>query len=142
MQLLNVALGGTLIQDIPSERRTTLTHADSAARGRRVHAAECEAGSRFGEAVGATLVSVNSSHHQAIDHVAPALRVSARAPDGIIEAVETVDPHWWVLGAQWHPEELVATPEPWDRNLFAAFAAMMHETTERRAAPAGPSARR
>jgi putative glutamine amidotransferase len=127
MQLLNVALGGTLIQDIPSQRASELSHADSAARRQRVHAIRCDAGSWLQEALGASALSVNSSHHQAIDHVAPALRVSARAPDGIIEGVETLDQHWWVLGVQWHPEELVATPEPWDRNLFAAFAAAIRD---------------
>ena len=123
MQVLNVALGGTLVQDIPAERPSDIQHDDSAARCRRVHPIVCEPASRLGQALGATALSVNSSHHQSIDHVAPALRVSARAPDGIIEGVEAVDPEWWVLGAQWHPEELVTTAEPWDRNLLAAFTA-------------------
>jgi putative glutamine amidotransferase len=47
----------------------------------------------------------------------------AHAPDGIIEGAEWHDSDWWLLGAQWHPEELTATPESWDRSLFAAFAA-------------------
>ena len=132
MQLLNVALGGTLVQDIPAERPTDIEHADSAARRRRVHSIVCEPGSRLGEALGATRLSVNSSHHQSIDHVAPALRATAHAPDGIIEGVEAVDPEWWVLGAQWHPEELVETPEPWDRNLLAAFTAAVRRRTAAR----------
>ena len=123
MQVLNVALGGTLIQDIPSERPSELAHTDSAARRRRIHAIHCEPGSRLEGALGARTLSVNSSHHQAIDRVAPTLRISARATDGIIEGVETLDQDWWVVGAQWHPEELVATPEPWDRALFSAFTA-------------------
>jgi putative glutamine amidotransferase len=123
MQLLNVALGGTLIQDIPAERPSALRHAHSAARRRRVHGIECEPGSRLEGALGARTLTVNSSHHQSIDRVAPSLRVSARAPDGIIEGVETSDGAWWVVGAQWHPEELIDTPEPWDRALFSAFAA-------------------
>ncbi len=122
MQVLNVALGGTLVQDIPSERPSTLRHAVSAERTRRVHEIACECDTRLHAAVGVRTLSVNSSHHQSVDQLAPALRISARAPDEIVEGVETVDPDWWVVGAQWHPEELVATPEPWDRALFTAFA--------------------
>jgi putative glutamine amidotransferase len=51
------------------------------------------------------------------------MRVSARADDGTIEGVESDDPSWWMVGVQWHPEELTTTPEPWDRRLFGAFAA-------------------
>ena len=123
MQVINVALGGTLIQDIPSERPTSIAHADPVARRERVHPITCEPGSRLEAALGARALAVNSSHHQAVDRIAPGLRVSARAPDGIIEGLETVDDGWWVIGAQWHPEELVSTPESWDRALFAAFAA-------------------
>jgi putative glutamine amidotransferase len=122
MQLLNVALGGTLVQDIPSERPSELVHADSAKRARRIHRIECAADSRMAESVGATSLAVNSSHHQSVDTIAPELRVTATAPDGIVEGIETRDGGWWVVGAQWHPEELVSTPEPWDRNLFTAFA--------------------
>jgi putative glutamine amidotransferase len=137
MQLLNVALGGTLIQDIAAQTPSTLAHDDSAARRRRVHAIHCEGGSRLEAALGAASLSVNSSHHQAIGRVAPGLRVSARAPDGIIEGVETRDQDWWVVGAQWHPEELVATPEPWDRALFSAFTG---ELRRHIAAPGPPAA--
>jgi putative glutamine amidotransferase len=136
MQLLNVALGGTLVQDIPSERPSELVHADSAKRARRIHRVECVPDSRLAESMGATSLSVNSSHHQSVDTVAPELRVSATAPDGIVEGVETRDGGWWVVGAQWHPEELVSTPEPWDRELFAAFAAEVQ-----RFAASGRSAR-
>ena len=123
MQVLNVGLGGTLVQDIPSERSTPISHANAAARHERVHPIECEPGSRLEAALGGRGVAVNSSHHQAVDRIAPGLRISARSPDGIIEGVETLNDEWWVLGAQWHPEELVSTREPWDRSLFAAFAA-------------------
>ena len=122
MQLLNVAMGGTLIQDIATQQPTALAHADSAARRRRTHSIECDGGSRLARALGSKSLSVNSSHHQAIERVAPGLRVTARAEDGIVEGVETTDDGWWVVGAQWHPEELVDTPEPWDRALFSAFA--------------------
>jgi putative glutamine amidotransferase len=134
MQLFNIALGGTLVQDIPAQRPSALHHANSAARRERVHGIECERGSRLAGALGATALSVNSSHHQSIDRIAPGLRVSARAPDGIVEGVETSEPEWWVVGAQWHPEELMGTPESWDRALFAAFAteARHHAVTRAR----------
>jgi putative glutamine amidotransferase len=132
MQLLNVALGGTLVQDLPSERPGPIRHADPSARSERVHAAAVDEGSRLAQAMGAATIGVNSSHHQAIDRVAGGLRIVARSEDGVIEAVESAGDGWWLLGAQWHPEELVGTPEPWDRNLFAAFASEVR----RRATPA------
>jgi Predicted glutamine amidotransferases len=52
-----------------------------------------------------------------------AFRVVAKSPDGVIEGIESADASWWMLGVQWHPEDLTATPDAWDRNLFAAFAA-------------------
>ena len=122
MQVLNVALGGTLVQDLPSERPGSTDHAQSTARDARVHETMVDRDSRLATALGATAISVNSSHHQALDRVAGGLRAVARSDDGVIEGVETTGTDWWVLGAQWHPEELVATAEPWDRNLFAAFA--------------------
>ena len=73
-------------------------------------------------------IATNSSHHQALDDVAPALRVTGRAEDDMIEAVESIDPAWWMIGVQWHPEELTATPEDWDRRLFAAFAEAVRES--------------
>lgn len=121
-QLMNVALGGSLIQDIGSQRTTETNHDQSARRTERVHAISVDEGSLLSRIVGAAEITVNSSHHQSVDQVAPGLRVTATASDGIIEAVESVDPAWWMLAVQWHPEELVSTPEAWDRRLFEAFA--------------------
>lgn len=123
IQLANVALGGTLVQDLPSERPGPIRHDADARRTSRVHAVSVDAGSRLASALGATALSVNSMHHQALDRVASALRVVATAPDGVVEGIESADPSWWLLGAQWHPEELTEDPDPWDRGLFAAFAA-------------------
>lgn len=121
-QVMNVALGGTLVQDIPSQRPSEIGHDQSNRRTERVHRTDIAPGSRLASAIGATRIATNSSHHQAVDAVAEGLRVSARAEDGIIEGLETTDPHWWMLAVQWHPEELTRTAEDWDRNLFAAFA--------------------
>lgn len=122
LQVANVALGGTLVQDLPSERPSSTTHDRSDARTTRVHEVAIAGGSRLSAAIGARTIAVNSSHHQAIDRVAPGLTVTATAPDGIVEGAEwTGDADWWMLGVQWHPEELVQAAEGWDRALFAAF---------------------
>ena len=122
-QLVNVALGGTLVQDIPSERPSPVHHDAPVERARRVHPVEADDGSALARAVGAQSLTTNSFHHQALATVAEPLRVTARAPDGIVEGVESRDlDAWWLLAVQWHPEELVMTREPWDRGLFQAFA--------------------
>ena len=121
-QLLNVALGGTLFQDIPSEIPDALDHNPKGDRGIRTHQVIVEPGSRIAQAVRATSLTVNSFHHQSIRDVAPGLRVTATAPDGVIEGVESADDDWWVMAIQWHPEEMNDSPEPWDRGLFRAFA--------------------
>jgi putative glutamine amidotransferase len=124
IQLLNVAFGGTLYQDIPSELPESLDHdASSDSRGLPTHEVRVEHGSRLQAALGSDRVMVNSIHHQALDEVAPALHVTARSEDGLIEGVEAVDGGWWVLGVQWHPEELVDTADQPHQRLFAAFAA-------------------
>jgi putative glutamine amidotransferase len=122
IQVMNVALGGTLIRDIPSERPDAAAHDFDGDRNARVHPVQIDPDSRLARALACDRPQINSFHHQAIDRAADGLRVSARAPDGIIEGAEAEDPRWWMLAVQWHPEELTGTPEPWDRNLFAAFA--------------------
>ncbi len=121
-QLLNVALGGTLFQDIPSQVEGALDHNEKDERSHRVHPVEVEAGSRLADAVQSTSLSVNSLHHQSVRDVAPALRVTATAPDGVVEGLETPDEDWWVLAVQWHPEEMTEAPDSPDRGIFKAFA--------------------
>lgn len=123
IQLLNVALGGTLVQDLPSQRPGALSHDPGDDRARRSHAVDVVEGSALAAALGATRIDANSFHHQAVEQVGAELRVTARAPDGVIEGVETdPDSPWSAIGVQWHPEELIDDPAPWDRGLFAAFA--------------------
>lgn len=122
IQVANVAFGGTLVQDIPTECPSALTHDRADARSTRVHDVLVEPGSRIARALGTTRLPVNSSHHQSLARVAPGLGVVARAPDGIVEGVEWTGDDWWMLGVQWHPEELVQDAQEWDRGLFAAFA--------------------
>lgn len=127
IQLANVAFGGTLVQDIPSERRGADCHDPHAARDRRVHLVHVDDGSTLAGALGARRITTNSMHHQSVDRLGDHLRVSARSTDGIVEGIEWADSSWWMVGVQWHPEELVRDPEPWDRQLFAAFARRCEE---------------
>ena len=122
IQLVNVAFGGTLVQDIPTERPSEIRHDVADRRTSRVHDVRVDPDSRLGRIVGAETIQVNSSHHQAIGKVADRLRVSARAPDGIIEGAEWIADDWWMLAVQWHPEELTRDGKPWDRALFRSFA--------------------
>jgi putative glutamine amidotransferase len=126
-QVLNVALGGTLVQDIPSQHAGALPHQGTGIRDQRVHAISIERGTRLHAAVGAAALRCNSFHHQAVDSVAPGLVVVATAPDGVVEAIEPADSAWWAVGVQWHPEELTRTDDSWDRQLFAAFATVVHQ---------------
>lgn len=122
VQVLNVALGGTLVQDIPSERTTTLRHGGDGRRHDRTHAVSVTPGSRLAGALGATSLEVNSLHHQALDRVGEGLAVTAQAPDGLAEGAEWTGGDWWAVGVQWHPEELVRGDHDWDRSLFSEFA--------------------
>ncbi len=121
-QMLNVALGGTLYQDIPAQIAGALGHNAKDERSTRIHPVRIEAGSRIAEAIGATDISVNSLHHQSVRDIAPGLIATAHAPDGVIEGIESADSDWWAIAVQWHPEEMNDAPEYWDRGLFRAFA--------------------
>ncbi len=106
-QLLNVYLGGSLIQDIPSEVSPHLQHEKST--GQTVdpqHPAQIEAASRLFPLAGGASARINSSHHQAIRRPGGNLRVTATAPDGVIEAVELTGDAHWAVGVQWHPERM------------------------------------
>jgi putative glutamine amidotransferase len=121
MQVLNVALGGTLVQDILSERPGALVHSQKAPRHEATHPVKVLGeGTRLGHVLGALEVEVNSMHHQAIERLGDGLREVAWAPDGIVEGLEMPDENRFVLGVQWHPEELVGHDQA-ARNLFAAI---------------------
>ena len=122
IQVVNVALGGSLVQDIPSQSPGAIDHDPGGNRDARVHEVQVDKGSRLASALGTNCLTTNSFHHQALARVANALRITARAADGTIEGAESAASEWWMLAVQWHPEELTSTAEPWDRNLFAAFA--------------------
>jgi putative glutamine amidotransferase len=122
IQILNVALGGTLVQDIPSQCDGGIAHDDEGPRDSRSHEISIEPGSLIAKAIGTEHCTVNSFHHQSVKRVADGMRVTARSPDGIIEGIESTSDDWWVMAVQWHPEEMTDSAEPWDRGLFKAFA--------------------
>src|SRR5246127_430058 len=110
IQSMNVHLGGTLIQDIPSDLSTPIQHPWSnrdKGAPEPFHVARIESGSRLRELAGKDEVRVNSSHHQSILETGRNLRIVARASDGVIEAVEWTGDSNWVTGVQWHPERIV-----------------------------------
>jgi putative glutamine amidotransferase len=118
-QLLNVALGGNLIQHIPDEVPGALVHEQQTPRHEPAHSVRFAEGTRLREIAGAAEAPVNSTHHQAVKSPASGLVVDATAPDGVIEGIE--DPRRrFCIGVQWHPEYGISEA---DRRLFAAFVA-------------------
>ena len=117
IQILNVALGGTLYQDLASERPGPTAHTGDDVR----HTVRIEPGSLLEKTLGTGSTTVNSRHHQAIRDLAPGLRAVAWAEDGLIEAVEAADSNApWTLAVQWHPEDLPENLN--ERTLFDGFA--------------------
>jgi putative glutamine amidotransferase len=131
LQVLNVALGGSLYQDIPSEPGSPLDHSQTGLQGKArhipTHQVKVLDGSRLAGILGALEVDVNSFHHQAIKRLGQGLVEVAWAPDSIVEGVELVDDGAFVVGVQWHPEELVDSDGA-AFNLFAALVKRARET--------------
>lgn len=125
LQLLNVHFGGTLFQDLPSQRPGGVIHEQTAPINERWHGARVEKGSRVEQLFQAETFQINSFHHQGIDRLGEGLRAVGWADDGLVEAVEAAD-HRWVIGVQWHPErgevELPGDHSHPDWRLFSAFA--------------------
>lgn len=121
IQVVNVALGGSLYQDIAAQVPDTLKHDwyPDYPRDRRSHPVAVTAESRLASIVGAISLQVNSMHHQAIKRLAPGLVATALAPDGVVEAVEATN-HPFAVAVQWHPEEL-APEDAASQNLFDAL---------------------
>ena len=117
LQIINVFFGGSLYQDIPSEIDNPLPHRQGKRIYEKIHDINIEANSRLYKIMGVKRIGVNTSHHQAIKRLAPGLRVSARATDGIIEAIE--GDTYPVAAVQFHPECLVDNAAPEFRKLYA-----------------------
>ncbi|HOS79088.1 MAG: gamma-glutamyl-gamma-aminobutyrate hydrolase family protein [Chloroflexi bacterium] len=122
IQVLNVALGGTLYQDLAAQVPGALDHAFLMSRSldQSIHPVTLEADSALVRILGGVTFAVNSAHHQSIQTPGAGLRVVGRAPDGVIEAVELAD-YPFCIGVQWHPEALVRS----DPAMAALFAALV-----------------
>lgn len=125
-QVLNVAAGGTLIQDIPSTVETTLTHAVREPKNAVAHTIAIAPGSQLARALGQAVdaLNVNSRHHQSVARLGSGLTASATAPDGVIEGIERENAAFCV-GVQWHPENFWTTGE--FAPLFASFVERARE---------------
>jgi len=133
IQVVNVAMGGTLLQDLPTERPSDIAHDSGSARDARTHGVRLQPGSRAAQAMGATELRVNSFHHQAVDRLASGLIATGWSEDGLIEAAEAPGEAPWLLTVQWHPEEMHADVKAPERGLFRALvnAAAVADATRR-----------
>lgn len=118
MQLLNITAGGNLFLHIPEDMPRALPHCDPTDPNHR-HALDVERGSLMERVYGEGEIRVNSMHHMAIDEVAPGFAVTARCPDGIVEAIESTTDDWFAVGTQFHPESHSATAL--DLRIFEEF---------------------
>ena len=118
-QLLNVVLGGTLMQHIADEVPGALEHEQKNPRSEPGHTVAVAPGTMLHGIVDAAELAVNSAHHQAAKDTGPGVVVNARAPDGVIEGIEHPG-HRFCLGLEWHPEFAISAGDP---KIFAAFVA-------------------
>lgn len=126
LQVVNVAQGGSLVQDLPTERPGPITHDAKGARADRVHDVRFEPASRIAALMGADRVRVNSFHHQAVDRLGSGLVATGWSDDGIIEAFEGGDAMPWLVAVQWHPEEMWADLDAPDAGLFRGLIEAAH----------------
>jgi putative glutamine amidotransferase len=138
IQVLNVGLGGTLYQDLPADQPGDLVHDQGLGdtprpRTEPHHPVAVTPGSCLADVLGADALDVNSMHHQGIKRLASPLAPVAHAPDGLVEGVEPVDAARWsfLLGVQWHPEELVRGGHGPSRRLFERFVAAAAKRIQR-----------
>ena len=120
MQLLNVSQGGTLFYHLPEDMPKALPHLDTMDPNHR-HALTVEIGSLMGRVYGEGEIRVNSMHHMSIDDVAAGFAVTARCPDGVVEAIESTQDDWIAFGTQFHPEGESASAL--DLRIFEEFIA-------------------
>lgn len=131
-QVINVALGGSLVQDIPSQVETDVLAHDlpnKQPRNLKTHGVEISADSQLASIIGTTHTAVNSLHHQAVTKAAPGMVITAYSPDGLVEATE-VPGKRFALSVQWHPEDLYDNDESSQR-LFEEFVKAARERAGR-----------
>lgn len=131
MQLLNVTSGGNLFLHIPEDLPTAIPHRDPQDPGHR-HSLEIETNSLMERVYGDGEIRVSSRHHMAVDEVAPGFRVTARCPDGVVEAIESERESWVAIGTQFHPENEAASAL--DVRVFEEFLELV-------SAPVAPALR-
>ena len=137
IQLINVALGGSLYQDLSACRPGSGPHyPEEMPVDRPFHGLDPVGGSLLERVLGKSQVRVNSFHHQAVKELGQGLRVSATAPDGVIEAIESTDPGSFILGVQFHPESLTVN-YPCFLGLFSTFVEACSEPSRKKATRGG-----
>lgn len=128
VQVINVAMGGSLYQDIPSQKPSEVCHRTPVAqiedRWQMAHTVTTAEGSLLRGILGAE-VTVNSFHHQAVKDIAPGFTASAWSPEGLVEAIESENGR--ILGVQWHPENLAHAGIPHAKALFSHLVRMAAE---------------
>ncbi len=127
MQLINVTLGGNLFLHIPEDIPNAIAHKDPQDPGHR-HALEIRRGSMMDRVYGEGEIRVSSRHHMAIDELAPGFIVTAKCPDGVIEAIESEIPGWFAVGTQFHPENQAASAL--DMRIFEEFIEAVREPAQ------------
>jgi putative glutamine amidotransferase len=127
MQLLNVTMGGNLLLHIPEDRPGSLPHHDPLDPAHR-HTLEISPNSLMERVYGDGELRVNSMHHMAIDEVAQDFEVTARCPDGIVEAIESRHPDWFAIGTQFHPE--ADTASALDLRVFEEFVDAVKQSAD------------
>lgn len=123
---MNVACGGTLIQDIPSQVPGAFQHAQKGSRQYGAHKVQLQPG-MVADALGATEILVNTSHHQSVKDVAPGFKITGVAADGVVEAIESLD--GLHIGLQWHPERMWGHDSTMLK-IAEAFVAKVKQTKE------------
>lgn len=121
-QTINVGFGGTLIQDLPSQKNVQHRQGDSV---RYFHKVRLLPDTLIRAAIGKEELMTNSFHHQAVDDIAPGLKISACSEDGIVEAIENAASAPFILGVQWHPE--ITRDDPESRAVFECFMAAVNK---------------
>jgi putative glutamine amidotransferase len=130
IQIMNVALGGTLIQDIADQYSPEIQHRQQhvgIVATQPSHSVNASPGSLLAEIYGTTEISTNSFHHQAVRDVAPCLEIEARSPDGIVEAVSLPN-HPFALGVQWHPEMMFKVRS----DQLSPFASLVQKAVDKK----------
>jgi putative glutamine amidotransferase len=140
LQVVQVAHGGGLVQDLPTERPSPLVHDTPGEhepdKTRLEHEVAITGGTRLAGLASAPAIAVNSRHHQAVAAAAPGLVVSATSPDGLVEGFEAAAGSPWMIGVQWHPENLAPAGDAPSRRLFEDFARAVRTHAEARTSAA------